>query len=166
MRRSTVIPLALLTAALLLWAMGSVGAGSPKPAPDFTLTTLDGQTITKASLAGKPALLMFWASWCQTCQHELPNLKALYEQKKTKGLQAVAIGFRDQEASVKDYVASHAATFVFPTAYDVKDRVSTVFGAKGTPTFVLLDAQGMIVLTHVGGNFLNNPDFQKFLQVL
>ena len=109
---------------------------------------------------------MFWASWCETCQAELPRLKTLYEQKKEKGLQALAIGFRDEEANIRGYVQDHRGTFSFPTAYDVNNRVSESFGARATPTFVLLDAQGRVVLVHVGGGFLQDPVFKKFIQEL
>ena len=165
MKRSKFFRLAFLAAGLLLALAVSAQAVSG-PAPNFQLTTFAGATATNDSLKGKPTLLMFWASWCTTCQKELPNLKAFYEQKKEKGFQALAIGFQDKEANIRGYVQAHAGTFSFPTAYDVNDRVSEAFGVKGTPTFVLLDAQGKIVLVHVGGGFLNNPGFKKFIQEL
>jgi thiol-disulfide isomerase/thioredoxin len=158
--------LAFLAAGLVLTLAASAQALPPGPAPDFRLTTLAGETVTKESLRGKPTLLMFWASWCTTCQKELPNLKALYDQKKGKGFQAVAVGFRDEESNIRNYVRAHERTFSFPTTYDVNDRVSEAFGVKGTPTFVLLDAQGRIALVHVGGGFLNNPAFKNFIQEL
>jgi thiol-disulfide isomerase/thioredoxin len=163
---SRMVRLTVLALGLVLTLAVSATAVSSEAGPDFTLTTLDGKTITKASLQGQPTLLMFWASWCGTCQKELPNVKALYEQHKAKGLQAVAIGFQDDEASIRGYVQAHQSTFVFPTAYDTQNRVSTLFHARGTPTFVLLDAQGRIVLVHTGGGVLNNPTFQQFIQTL
>jgi len=142
----------------------STQALSSESTPNFRLTTLAGETVSNESLKGKPTLLMFWASWCETCQAELPRLKTLYEQKKEKGLQALAIGFRDEEANIRGYVQDHRGTFSFPTAYDVNNRVSESFGARATPTFVLLDAQGRVVLVHVGGGFLQDPAFKKFIQ--
>ena len=54
-----------------------------KPAPDFTLTVLDGagktRTISKADLAGKVVLIDFWATWCPPCRKELPELQKLIE---------------------------------------------------------------------------------------
>jgi len=155
-----------LAAVLVLALAVSAKAMPSGPAPDFRLVTLVGQTVTKESFKGKPTLLMFWASWCRTCQKELPNLKTLYEQKKEKGFQALAIGFQDEESNIRGYIQAHAGTFSFPTAYDVNDQVSEAFGVKGTPTFVLLDAQGRIALVHVGGGFLQNPVFEKFIQGL
>jgi thiol-disulfide isomerase/thioredoxin len=150
----------------LLLALTVSAQAASGTTPNFQVTTFAGATATNDSLKGKPTLLMFWASWCTTCQKELPNLKALYDQKKEKGFQALAIGFQDKEANIRGYVQAHAGTFSFPTAYDVNDRVSEAFGVKGTPTFVLLDAQGKVVLVHVGGGFLDNPGFKKFIQEL
>ncbi len=163
---SKISRLALLALGLTFSLAVSATATSSLEAPDFSVTTLDGKTITKASLQGKPTLLMFWASWCGTCQHELPNVKALYEQHKAKGLQAVAIGFQDEEANIRGYVKAHPSTFVFPAAYDTRNQVSTLFRARGTPTFVLLDAQGRIALVHTGGGILQNPNLQHVIQTL
>jgi thiol-disulfide isomerase/thioredoxin len=160
------VRLTILTVRLALMPAVSAKAVSSEMAPDFSVTTLDGKTIINASLQGKPTLLMFWASWCGTCQHELPNVKALYEQHKAKGLQAVAIGFQDEETNIRGYVKAHQSAFLFPVAYDTRNRVSTIFRARGTPTFVLLDAQGRIAFVHTGGGVLQNPGFQKFIQTL
>ena len=114
MKQSKILRLTFLTLGLVVMLTVSTYAVSSEPAPNFKLVTLEGKMITKESLKGKPTLLMFWASWCQTCQKELPNLKTLYEQKKAKGLQAVAIGFQDEESNIKGYVQAHEATFIFP----------------------------------------------------
>ncbi len=147
-------------------ALGIVGSSSyAKPlAPDFQFTTDQGQVITKKSLEGKPTVLMFWASWCGVCQRELPKMKVLYDEKKRTGLQVLAIGTQDKESNIQHYVKGHPEVFTFPVAYDRNNNGSTAFGIRGVPTFVLLNEKGEVALTHVGGGFLNNPAFKKFIQ--
>lgn len=136
------------------------------PAPAFTLSTLNGGTVSKDSLKGQPALVMFWASWCPVCRKELPILGQFYRTERPAKLQVVSVGFADPRENVLDYVRANAETFVFPTAYDEGNRVAEAFGINATPTFVLLDQAGAIVLVHRGGGINQNPEYQKFLKKL
>lgn len=136
---------------------------SGRTTPKIELKTIAGETITNASLAGKPTLLMFWATWCGACRQELPKIKALYQEKK-RTLRVVAIGFQDEESNVRRYVKEHPDTFNFPVAYDTDNRVSDSFFLRATPTFFLLDKNGKIAMTHVGGGILQNPTFWKALE--
>jgi thiol-disulfide isomerase/thioredoxin len=143
-----------------------VGSAFAEPvglmAPAFTLKTVSGEVVTNKSLAGKPTLLMFWATWCHVCRHEMPNMKALYQEKK-ETLNVLAIGFQDTESRVVNYVRDNPDTFVFPVAYDIDNRVSAPFAIRATPTFFLLNKEGRISMTHVGGGILQNPAFWKAL---
>jgi thiol-disulfide isomerase/thioredoxin len=134
--------------------------------PDFEVTSLSGEVISKKSLTGKPTLLMFWASWCGVCQRELPNLKTLYEEKKGKGFSILAIGVHDKQSNIINYVANHSDTFTFPVAYDSTNKMPETFGIRGVPKFVLLDKDGAIVMVHTGGGFMQNAALIKFIQAL
>ncbi|HET6371270.1 MAG TPA: TlpA disulfide reductase family protein [Nitrospiria bacterium] len=149
---------------LLLWisAAPAIQAGQNSLAPPFKVTTLDGKVISTDSLKGKATLIMFWASWCHVCQHEMPNVKNLYDHQKDK-LQFLAIGFADEEANIRKYVHDHAKIFAFPVGYDRGDRISSEYFVRGTPTFFLLNAKGEVVASHLGGGFLNNRVFQDFI---
>jgi len=52
-----------------------------KPAPDFQLKSLDGQTISLGELRGRPVIINFWATWCGPCRIEMPVLQALSEDE-------------------------------------------------------------------------------------
>lgn len=132
-------------------------------APSFQVTTFAQEVISKESLKGHPALLMFWAPWCQVCQRELPLLAQFYLHDKPTALKVLALGFADTPKHVQDFVKAHPGTFVFPTAYDKADEVAQLFGVVATPTFVALDAQGNISLVHRGGGISDDPQYRGFL---
>ena len=131
--------------------------------PALEFTTDAGEIINNESLKGKPTLLVLWASWCGICQRELPNVKTLYEQKKEKGLQVLAIGVQDKKANIARYVGKHPEIFIFPVVHDRGNQASNGFNVRGVPLFVLLDAKGEVAKTHVGGGFLKDPAFMKLI---
>ena len=151
---------AIATSVSLFWLSSE---GLSRTTPAFRLTTFGGEVYSVESLKGKPALLMFWAPWCQVCQRELPLLAQFYLKQKPATLRVLAIGFADTRQHVEDFVKTRPSTFPFPTAYDAGDRVAGDFGVFATPTFVVLNAQGQIHLVHRGGGINQNPQYQAFL---
>ena len=139
-------------------------AGAPSPA--FNFTTLSGETISKDALKGQPALLMFWAPWCPVCRKELPALGRFYRSERPPTLRVISVGFADSLDNVVDYVKGNSETFVFPTAYDKDDHVAEAFRVTMTPTYVLLDQSGTVILVHRGGGIDQNPEYQRFLKKL
>jgi thiol-disulfide isomerase/thioredoxin len=115
----------------------SVGA----TAPPFQLRSYRG-TIA----AGKPHLYYFWATWCKPCKAAVPELLAYERATKT---QIVAI--TDEEPDVLDgFFKTFKQPFPKAVAIDELRRAFGVFGASGTPTFVLLDGKGVVRSRKVG----------------
>lgn len=112
-------PLALVVVAIvvagMLWAgfhfarrAGAESADSVMkhgPAPDFTLETLDGKSMSLSDLRGKAVLLNFWATWCGPCKIETPWLVELQNQYGSQGLQIIGVAMDD---SGKDEIAKFA----------------------------------------------------------
>ena len=82
-----------------------LGIGYGTPAPDFTLETLDGKSVTLSSLRGKAVVVNFWATWCGPCKIETPWLVELQNQYGAQGLQIVGVAMDD---SGKDEIARFA----------------------------------------------------------
>jgi len=133
-------------------------------APPFELVSLKGETITQENLIGKATLVVFWASWCGTCQNELPKIARLLKKLEGKPFQVFAIGFKDTRKNIRGYVASHQKAFPYPVFYDKRDQVSRQFGARVTPTLFLFDKKGELVVPFQGGGLLDHPQFEKVLQ--
>ena len=76
----------LLTIFLLISVpVGSVQAEMSGPAPDFTLKDLYDHDVKLSSYFGRPIFLVFVTTWCPSCNAELPKMKALTKNTRTKG---------------------------------------------------------------------------------
>lgn len=82
-----------------------IGAGYGSSAPDFSLETLDGKTLSLSSLRGKAVLVNFWATWCGPCKIETPWLVELQKEYGSQGLQIVGVAMDD---SGRDEIARFA----------------------------------------------------------
>lgn len=148
------------------WIGRALAEAASSVAPAFELITFAGEVYSNDSFRGQPVLLVFWAPWCKVCQRELPLLGDFYQRDKPAQLRMVSIGFADTRTNVETFVKSRAEVFVFPTAYDEERWVAQAFKVNATPTYVLVDAQGNIVLAHRGGGILQNFQFREFLSTL
>ncbi|MGN6817190.1 MAG: TlpA family protein disulfide reductase [Sphingomonas sp.] len=89
-----------IAAALAAGTAAPLGAHGEKvtvgqPAPDFTLTLIDGTKITRDQLRGQVVILNYWATWCGPCRQELPLLDTYYEIQKKHGLRVFAVATED-----------------------------------------------------------------------
>jgi len=114
-----------------------------RAAPDFRLTTLDGKTVRLSDLQGKTVLLNFWATWCQPCRQEMPEIVRAYSQYHDKGFEVVAIDEQEDSGTVQKWV--DAFGMGFPVVLDASGQVGQTFRA-GTqfPTSVWVSPTGVI----------------------
>lgn len=133
----------------------SVGA----TAPEFTIDDPDGNSIILSSLRGKYVLIDFWASWCQPCMMELPNVIEQYNSYKDKGFEIVGISLdRDREAWINTIKAKEMN---WPQGWDSEGAIATQYGVASIPHTVLLDKEGKII-----GKNLRGPALKEKLAEL
>ncbi len=116
-------------------------------APDFTLTSLDGQKITLSSFKGKVVILDFWATWCPPCRAEIPGFVEIYNKYKDAGLVIIGIAM-DSENKVRSFVKSNKVTY--PVVLGNGQLANLYGGIEGIPTTFVIDKNGKIANMHVG----------------
>lgn len=138
----------LLLGAMLL----ARGSGTPTQigmtAPDFSLTTLDGEPISLAELRGRPVIVNFWASWCLPCQEEFPLLAEAYQRHAEHGLAIVGIVYQDTSSAAADFMEREGASW--PAAADPDGRAAQAYGILAPPETFLVDRDGRIVARALG----------------
>lgn len=119
-------------------------------APNAVFTTLKGEQLAIADLKGKPVLVTFWATDCPSCIEEIPDLIALHEQFKDRGLQVVAVAMPYDPPS-RVQTLSKERQLPYAVALDIDGRHVRAFGnVQLTPTTFLIDRQGAIAMHKVG----------------
>jgi cytochrome c biogenesis protein CcmG, thiol:disulfide interchange protein DsbE len=146
--------------ALLIWkvAQGSQNeAKIGKPAPDFTLGRLDRPgSLQLSSLRGKVVVLNFWASWCQPCKLEAPDLAA--SAKKWSGRVVVlGVDVNDPSGDARGFMRKYGITY--PIVHDNKNVTSPKYGLTGLPETFFLDRRGRIVSHVISG--IKAADLQR-----
>lgn len=148
------LALALSVAVLLLTqgnAINPISASSSEsiePAPDFTLTLLDGSSFRLSDHKGKPVLINFFASWCLPCREEMPVLEKIVRDYQPKDVVFLGIAVDDTEEKMKDFIKRYDVTF--PVGLDKTGEVQKFFGLYGIPTTYFIDRNGMIRYFHSG----------------
>lgn len=159
-------PVAYVVIVLLVVALMAVGcnntgaqpaavAGQPTAAPqtlatpeaarDFTLPTLDGESITLSDLKGGWVLLNFWATWCGPCVEEMPYLNELARERP---LTVLGINFHEEAEPVQSFVDEYKISF--PILMELDSVTEMVYGVRALPRTYLIAPNGMIARRIVG----------------
>lgn len=121
---------------------GAIPKEDSKMAPDFTLKTLEGETITLSEYRGKkPVVLDFWASWCPNCRRDMPILSGLYE-KYGDEVEVIGVNLAEPIEDVRSYIDS--AGIIFPTVLDPDQEAANAYSVRYTNYHVLIDTDGAI----------------------
>jgi len=134
----------------------STGGLIPAPqkgflAPEFNLSTLDGQSVKLSDLRGNIVLVNFWATWCPPCRAEMPAVEKVYNSYKDQGFVVLAVNSTVQDTFTN--VAPFAQQFglSFPILLDRTGDVSHLYMLRSLPTSFFVDRDGIIREVVIGG---------------
>src|SRR5439155_668749 len=80
-----------------------------------------------------------WASWCDPCNQEAPDLEATWKQYQAKGVRVVGVDYEDQPADAQAFVSKYGISY--PSVVDRGGELATAFGVRGVPETFFIDAQ-------------------------
>lgn len=158
----TVLTLGLLAAVLAV--VGCSTSTGTSSAPDYSARNRTGKAVALADLAGRPALLTSWATWCKECKTLLPELQTLFENEGADGVQVVAVNI-NAPGSASDVVALERQYGMTMARWrDVDNHFTQAFRARGVPTSVLVDGDGAVVRRWPGGIPVADAETRRLLK--
>jgi peroxiredoxin len=151
-------PIRYIAAAAVAGAIAVAGYfafGSQQHVPDATFTLLSGQKVSTADLKGKVYLVNFWATNCDTCMKEMPQMVQTYNRFKGRGLEFVAVAMNyDAPMYVNNY--SQTRQLPFKVAMDDGSAAKQFGNVQLTPTTFVIGRDGKVLKRYVG-----EPSFQE-----
>ncbi len=134
-----------------------------KIAPNFTVTTPEGESISLYDIKGKVKLVDFWASWCGPCRGENPHVVEIYKEYHPKGLEIFGVSLDNNKEAWVKAIADDG--LVWKHGSDLKGWQSApakLYSVTGIPHTILLDENNKIIAKNLRGDELK----QKIAELL
>ena len=141
---------AVLVAVVILAWQHLTGRWGFVEVPAVQMQTLDGEHIALPALRGRPVLVNFWHSYCQSCMQEMPHLVALHEEFSSRGLMVIGVAMSyDDLARVMRL--RERRQIPYPLVFDQHGELARAFGdVRATPLVFLLAPDGTVAYNQVG----------------
>ncbi len=117
-------------------------------APDFTLVDLKGNEVTLSDFRGKTVFINFWATWCPSCRAEMPEIEAVYQEYKDKGVVVIGVDIQETEEEVLQFIQRVVYSWTF--VLDTTGLVAVNYKIEAIPTSFFIDREGIIQAVNIG----------------
>jgi peroxiredoxin len=126
-------------------------------APDFTLNSPEGTSISLSSLRGKYVLIDFWAAWCGPCRMENPNVVRMYNKYKDKGFTIYGVSLDDNRDAWLAAIKKDGLPWTHGSELKKwNSGVAQAYGVNAIPATYLLDKEGKVIAKNLRGAALEN----------
>lgn len=140
------------------------GLAKGETAPDFELTTLDGEAVKLSEYKGKKVILNFWATWCPPCRAEMPDMQKYYEQQaQGENVEILAVNLTTEDKGI-DKITAFVEEFslTFPIPMDTEGEIGDLYQAASIPTSYMIDTEGRVQNKIVGP--MNEEMMEDFIE--
>ncbi|MEW6294548.1 MAG: TlpA disulfide reductase family protein [Pseudomonadota bacterium] len=138
----------------LIVAVAAFSVRAQDSAPLFaaTLQDIDNRPVALADFRGQPLIVNFWARWCGPCREEIPELIALAQANRAKGLKVIGIGLEYNSENVKDFVKAYEMdyTLLFAPVEGISLMRALGNGRAAVPFTLAIDRNGRVVMHRLG----------------
>jgi thiol-disulfide isomerase/thioredoxin len=139
-----------LTRQRALRYIGEPELARARMAPPFSVTTMDGQSISLDELRGKVVLIDFWATWCPSCREALPHIQKIAKKFQGEPLVILSVSLDEDEQKWKDFVAKNEMSWSQYRDANFKGALATSFAVHAIPQTFTIDADGVLQDQHIG----------------
>ncbi|MFZ5574098.1 MAG: TlpA family protein disulfide reductase [Pseudomonadota bacterium] len=139
---------------------------APRPAPALRLMDLEGRPHDLAALRGKVVLINFWATWCPPCRREMPSMERLARRFRGQPFVVLAVDIGENPDTIEAFTSQLDTAPTFPILLDTRSHVMRAWKVAGLPTTFLVDKQGRIVASAIGGREFDHPEIAKTVAAL
>lgn len=140
------------------------GLAKGETAPDFELTTIDGETARLSDYKGKKVILNFWATWCPPCRAEMPDMQNYYEEQALdENVEILAVNLTTEDRGL-DKITAFIEEFslTFPVPMDTEGKIGELYQAATIPTSYMIDTDGRVQNKIVGP--MNEQMMEDFIE--
>jgi thioredoxin-like negative regulator of GroEL len=111
-------------------------------APDFHVTTMQGQELSLEQLAGKIVVIDFWATWCGPCVQSVPEIRALTRKYPSSKLAVISISGDENDKTWREFIANKKMDW--NQVRDSNHRLMDTFNVEVIPTYLVIDGSGIV----------------------
>lgn len=118
---------------------------------DFTISDSEGKSVSLSDYVGKGryVLVDFWASWCNPCKEEIPNIKAVYDKYRSKGLDVLGVAVWDNPEATRDTAKVYGIKW--NQIVNAQSIPTEIYGIEGIPHIILFGPDGTILKRDLRG---------------
>ncbi|QDS86596.1 Thiol-disulfide oxidoreductase ResA [Rosistilla ulvae] len=116
-------------------------------------TTIDGRAFDLSRYRGRPVVIHYWATWCETCKQDMKLYRKLQAQYASENVEFIGINVDTVKTSAQDYLRENASVVNWPQLFDEggleSSPLANILGVQTLPTTIVIDKQGKIAKTNV-----------------